>query len=64
MAKLFSTDEAAAQLGLTASTIKYHYKLGNIKGTKIGHSLVFTQAQIDSFNASRRRVGRPPKIRR
>lgn len=58
--KLYSTKTAAEYLGLTESALKYHvYQGGNIKPQKIGHSLVFTQAQLDEFQSNRRPQGRP-----
>lgn len=59
--KLYSTREAAQYLDLTESALKYHIYQGNIKPQKVGHSLVFTQAQLDKFNKTRRPQGRPRK---
>jgi excisionase family DNA binding protein len=62
--KLFSTAEAAEYLGLSVVTVRYHIDHGNLTPTKVGHSLVFTQAQLDDFNASKRPAHRPRKEER
>lgn len=60
--KLYSTREAAAYLGIGVSALKYHvYVAGNLTPRKVGHSLVFTQEQLDEFKASRKPQGRPRK---
>jgi len=59
--KLYSTKEAARYLKLTESGLKYHIYEGHIKPQKVGHSLVFTQEQLDEFNEARRPQGRPRK---
>lgn len=60
--KLYSTAEAAKYLGLSLSAIKFHIHVaGNLRPERIGHSLVFTQAQLDQFLATRRKRGRPRK---
>lgn len=60
--KLYSTTQAATYLGLTVSTLKYHiHEAENIKPRKVGNSLVFTQQQLDEFQANRRPQGRPRK---
>lgn len=52
--------EAAEYLGLAVVTIKYHiYQAGNLSPRKIGKTLIFTREQLDEFNATRRRPGRP-----
>jgi hypothetical protein len=58
---LLSTAEAADYLGLGVPAIKYHIYQGNIEPQRIGNSLVFTQAQLDLFKATRRKPGRPRK---
>jgi len=59
--KLYSTKQAAAHLGLTESALKYHIYRGHVKPQKVGHSLVFTQADLDEFKLTRRPRGRPRK---
>ena len=58
---LYSTAQAAKYLGLSVAALKYHIYNGNIKPQRIGNSLVFTQAQLDEFQANRRPQGRPRK---
>ncbi|MBZ0310185.1 MAG: helix-turn-helix domain-containing protein [Anaerolineae bacterium] len=51
--RLFSTKEAADYLGVTERTIKWYvHEAGYLKGQKVGHSLVFTQEELDALNAS------------
>lgn len=60
--KLYSTAEAAEYLGLSLAAMKYHTHIAeNLRPQKVGHSLVFTQAQLDEFLATRRKPGRPRK---
>ena len=61
MNKLYSTKEAAQELGMTVAGIWYHIQTGNIAPTKVGRTLVFTQAILDSFQATRKPAGRPKK---
>ena len=57
---LYSTQEAAEYLGLSLSAIKDHvHAAGNLQPQKVGNSLVFTQEQLDQFQATRRSPGRP-----
>jgi len=60
---IYSTAQAAAQLGLTVRGIKYLiYESETITpdGT-VGKSLYFTQATLDRFNQTRRKPGWPRK---
>ena len=59
--KLYGTKEAAEYLGLSVPTIKYHVKQGNLTGQKVGHSLVFTRAELDRFKREKRPPHRPKK---
>jgi len=60
--KLYSTSEAATYLGLSVAAIKYHVHIArNIEPQRVGHSLVFTQEQLDEFKKTRRSPGRPRK---
>ena len=60
---LYSTREAAEYLGVAFSTIKYFiYTKKTLHPLRmIGRSLVFTQKQLDDFQANRRKPGRPSK---
>jgi len=59
--KLFSTAKAAKYLGLSLPALKYHIHIAhNITPQKIGGALIFTQDQLDEFQANRRPQGRPP----
>ena len=64
MMKLYSTKTAAAHLSLSVPALKYHIYQGNVKPQKVGHSLVFTQAQLDEFQSNRRPRGRPRSKRK
>ena len=57
--QLFSTKKAAEYLGMTRGGLWYHIQKKHIFPWKVGQSLVFTKAQLDEFNASRRPPGRP-----
>jgi len=61
--KLYGTAEAAEYVGLSLSAFKYHIHIAKtIKPfQKIGHSLAFTQDQLDEFQIARRPQGRPKK---
>ena len=62
MNKLYSTKEAASELKMTVAGLWYHLQAGNIApARKIGRTLVFTQAILDSFRATRKPAGRPKK---
>lgn len=53
--KLYSTKEAAVYLGISERTMKsYIHEKGLLKGQKIGHSLVFTQDELDTFKEWRK----------
>lgn len=59
--KLYSTKEAAAYLGLSASGVKHYvYVAKKLKPIKVGNSLAFTQEQLDMLT-NRRKPGRPRK---
>ena len=60
--KLYSTQEAAAYLGITISGMWYHIKRRHLVPEKIGKTLVFTRAQLDAFQARRRPAGRPSRV--
>jgi len=60
--KLYSTSAAAEYLGLSLAAVKYHvHTVRNLSPARVGGSLVFTQAQLDQFKATKRGPGRPPK---
>lgn len=62
MDQLYSTQEAAEYLGVSVSDIKHHvYTAHTLHPTRIGHSLVFTQDELDRFNREKRKPGRPPQ---
>lgn len=54
---------AAQYCGVSVSTLRKHiYQLGTLKAdTKIGKTLIFTQATLDNWQASRKPSGRPRK---
>lgn len=61
MEKLYSTKEAAAELGMTIAGIWYHIQRAHLTPNKVGNVLVFTQTQLDTFKATRKPAGRPSK---
>ena len=54
---------AAQYCTVSVSTLRKHiYKLGTLQAdAKIGKTLIFTQATLDAWQASRRKGGRPRK---
>lgn len=61
----YSTAKAAEYLGITLGQMKYYvHTVKEIKPELIGHSLVFTKAQLDEFKPTLadRTPGRNPKI--
>lgn len=59
---LFSTEEAARYLKMSVANVKHHvHTRGNLAGQKVGNSLVFTADELDHFQATRRKPGRPRK---
>jgi hypothetical protein len=56
---LYSTAQAAAYLGFGVDALKYHLRVGHLTPQKIGHSLVYTQEELDRFLLARRPPGRP-----
>jgi len=61
LVRLYSTKEAAAYLDMTIQGVWYHIQHGHLAPEKVGKTLVFTQAQLDEFQALRRPAGRPAK---
>jgi len=60
--KLYDTSKAAQYLKMTVSALKYHVHIArNITPQKLGRTLIFTQEQLDEFQANRRPQGRPRK---
>ncbi|ORV61486.1 hypothetical protein AWC03_09815 [Mycobacterium europaeum] len=45
------TDEAAAELGVSADTVRWHYRKGNLDGRKVGRQLMVTVASIETLKA-------------
>lgn len=60
---IYGIQSAAQYCGVSVSALRKHiYKLGTLKAdTKIGKTLVFTQATLDQWQANRRPGGRPRK---
>lgn len=62
--KFYGIEEAAKYLKLSVSGLKYHlYPERDLCPIRIGQSrtLVFTQEMLDTFQANRRKPGRPKK---
>ena len=59
--KLYGIKDAAVYCKLAVRTLKYHiYESGELKAdANVGHSLVFTQATLDTFLKNRRPAHRP-----
>ena len=59
--QIYSTREAAAYLGISVPALKFYIRQGRLQPAKVGHSLVFTQNQLDAFKPTMRPSGRPRK---
>jgi len=59
--ELYGTNEAAEYLGITVPTVKHHVHIVGdlVPDKKIGQALIFTRTTLDTFNANKRRPGRP-----
>ncbi len=59
--RLYTTGEAAEYLGLSVAAIKYHVHTAHtLTPQKVGHSLVFSGHELDTFKSIKRSPGRPP----
>jgi hypothetical protein len=62
--KLYSTREAAQFLGIKEETVKYHvYTSQTLHPDKIGHTLVFTEEELNRFKQEKRPPHRPKRIK-
>jgi len=60
--KLFSTMEAASELGLSASTIRYMIATGQAKPMrKVGRGWLFDAAEIERLRSRQKQKGGRPK---
>jgi hypothetical protein len=58
----YTTAEAAQYCGLTLRGFVYHVRRGDVAADyRIGRSNMYTKATLDTFNATRRKAGRPRK---
>lgn len=56
----YSTEQAAEYCKMSIAAIKYHIHTSKtLKGELVGHSYIFTQAQLDTFLKNKREQGRP-----
>jgi excisionase family DNA binding protein len=59
---IYTVEQAAQYLGLTRRGIKYHlYESGYLSGKTLGHTIVFTRAELDAFKARNLKPGRKAK---
>lgn len=62
MPEIYSLAEAAQELGLTISALKYHiYQTKLITPQLVGHSFILTKKDMDEFKALKLKRGRPRK---
>ena len=59
--KLFTTNEAAARLGIQPRTVTRYILRGLIFAEKLGRDWLITEEELKRFEADRRNVGRPQK---
>jgi len=57
--KFYSTQQAADYLEIQPETIKKHYQQGHLHGTLVGHSMIYTQEDLDAFKATWKRTKGP-----
>ena len=59
---LFTVEQAAEYLGLSRRTVKYHlYESGYLSGKTLGHTIIFTREELDTFKARNLKPGRKAK---
>ncbi len=55
----YTTEQAAAYLGLKPGSVRYHiYTSKQLTPHRIGKTFFFTQVELDRFQATKRRAGR------
>jgi excisionase family DNA binding protein len=59
MSTLFNTKEAGARLRISESTVRRLFRRHQLKGSKVGRGLVFTEAEILAFIESHREQVEP-----
>jgi hypothetical protein len=52
---LIDTQAAAAVLGVETTTVRWHYKKGNLAGQKVGKTLMITSDSLEQLRARRER---------
>ncbi len=61
--RMYGTDQAGDYLGLTVDGMKYHiHRQGNLSGTMVGGSLVFSLRDLYEFERNKRKVGRSKQM--
>jgi Helix-turn-helix domain len=50
---LVEVKAAAAVLGVKPTTVRWHYKNGNLAGRKVGESLMINSESLEQFRAHR-----------
>lgn len=61
-ANTYTTEEAAAYLGMKPDLVNYHIHTSRrLSGEIKGHTRIFTQMELDAFKRQERKVGRPKK---
>ncbi len=60
MPKTYTTAEAATFLGILPHNVMWHYRKGNLPGTKPGHDLRFKQKDLEEFKV--KRANKPPRL--
>ena len=59
MRTFFNTKEAGARLRISESTVRRLFRRHQLKGSKVGRGLVFTEAEILAFIESHREQVEP-----
>lgn len=54
---VYTPSEAAKKLGISVQKLKYHRLRGDIEGTDVGNTTLYTEAQLKAANLSPKKPG-------
>jgi hypothetical protein len=55
--RVYSPSQAAKKLGISTAKLKYHRLRGDIEGTDIGNTTLYTEAQLKAANLAPKKPG-------
>jgi hypothetical protein len=56
MSELVTVKAAAAAIGVKETTVRWHYKRGNLAGRKVGQTLMINEQSLAEFRANREEI--------